>query len=103
MNIRNIIDELEYLADLHGDDTEVRFASQPTWPFEYSITDVIAMTTDIRESRARAEMLDEGMTPEEVNENLDYEEIERDGNVVYLVEGSQLGYLPGDVKDEIGW
>ena len=103
MNIRNIIDELEYLASCHGDDTEVRFASQPSWPFEYSISDVIAMTVDMRESRARAEMLDEGMSPEEVNENIDYEEIERDGNVVYLVEGSQLGYLPGDVKDEIGW
>jgi heme oxygenase len=49
-------------------DAEVRFASQPSWPFEYSIS-------------AAAEV---------------------DG-VLYLAEGTQLGYLPGEVAEQIGW
>lgn len=51
---------------------EVRFASQPNWPFEYSINDAVPVKTD-------------------------------DGEIIYLEEGTQLGYLPGEAKDELGW
>jgi len=57
---------------------EVRFASQPNWPFEYSIESAI--------------------------------EVDLDGNntgiakdVVYLEEGSQIGYLPEAAKFELSW
>ena len=63
-------------------DAEVRFASQPSWPFEYSIEDAIEHWPE----------------PEG-----DVEDIDDEMPVVYLVEGRQLGYLPGDVKNEIGW
>ena len=54
-------------------DAVIRFASQPRWPFEYSFSGPV-------------EVEDEEGFP-----------------TVYLVEGSQLGYLPGNVRDEIGW
>ena len=69
MTIGELIAELEDLDE----DMEVRFASQPAWPFEYSISGV-AWTPDGESDR-----------------------------VVYLVEGDQLGYLPSEVKTELGW
>lgn len=103
MNIAELINELEYMKDIVGDDAEVRFASQPSWPFEYSISNIIAMTNEMREEHARAELRDEGFDEGEINEKL-YEAPELEGeNVVYLAEGSQLGYLPEDAKSELGW
>ena len=64
MTVEELIQELEYVDR----NLEISFASQPSWPFEYSIGGVV----------------------------------ESEGKV-WLVEGQQLGYLPGEVKDEIGW
>ena len=64
MTVEELIQELEYVDR----NLEISFASQPSWPFEYSIGGVV----------------------------------ESEGKV-WLVEGQQLGYLPGGVKDEIGW
>ena len=69
------VDEMrDYLDGMDGD-TEIRFAAQPQWAFEYSISG--------------AEVV-EGGEPGA-------------GTVLYLVEGSQLGYLPGPVAEAIGW
>lgn len=70
MTVQDLLMELEGYAP----DTEVRFASQPSWPFEYSIDSVVSVTPEDEEYP-----------------------------VIYLTEGTQLGYLPGNVKDEIGW
>ena len=72
MTVEELIQELKYMD---GDAT-VRFASQPSWPFEYSINGVIQTTVQHR------------------NEEED---------VVYLEEGQQIGYLPKEAKDELGW
>ncbi len=56
-------------------DAEVRLAQQPNWPFEYEIDSVV-----------------------EVNGLNDDEE-----SVVYIGEGSQLGYLPQDAKNMLYW
>ena len=72
MTVDELIQELKYMD---GEAT-VRFASQPSWPFEYSINGVIQTTVQHR----------------------DEEE-----DVVYLEEGRQLGYLPKEAKDELGW
>jgi hypothetical protein len=69
MTVQELIEELSYV----NPDAEIRFASQPSWPFEYSFSGPV-------------EVVDEDGFP-----------------TVYLVEGSQLGYLPGEAKDEIGW
>lgn len=103
MNIVELIQELEYMKDIAGEDAEVRFASQPNWPFEYSISNIIATTNEMREENARDELRDEGLSEEEINERLvGAPELEGE-NVVYLAEGSQLGYLPEDAKNELGW
>ncbi len=103
MNIAELINELEYLKDIAGEDAEVRFASQPNWPFEYSISNIIAITNEMREEHARAELRGEGLSIEEINERLDGAPELEEENVVYLAEGSQLGYLPEDAKNELGW
>ncbi len=72
MTVDELIQELKYMD---GDAT-VRFASQPSWPFEYSINGVIQTTVQHR----------------------DEEE-----DVVYLEEGQQIGYLPKEAKEELGW
>lgn len=72
MTVRELIEELEGM----NPEAEVRFASQPSWPFEYSVASVVG-----------------------ISEDGDLTESE----TVYLVEGSQIGYLPDEVKDEIGW
>lgn len=64
MTVAELIDVLESLDP----DMEVRFASQPSWPFEYSISDVC-----------------------ETEE------------AVYLAEGNQIGYLPGEAAELLGW
>jgi len=69
MTVQELIEELNYV----NPDAEIRFASQPKWPFEYSFSGPV-------------EVEDEEGFP-----------------TVYLVEGRQLGYLAGNVKDEIGW
>jgi hypothetical protein len=74
MTVADLIAELEFM----NPDTEVRFASQPNWPFEYSIYDIVEVEVEKRNT-------DETET------------------VVYLVEGSQIGYLPSEAKDELGW
>ena len=68
---------IEYLRDC-DQDAEVRFASQPSWPFEYSIDGVVEV--DI------------------VNPRDDNSE-----KVIFLEEGRQLGYLPSEAKNELMW
>ena len=72
MTVRELIEELKYMDE----DATVRFASQPSWPFEYSISGVVQTTVN-------------------------YNDNERD--MVYLEEGRQVGYLPSEAKDELGW
>jgi hypothetical protein len=73
---------IEVLQDMNPD-SEVRWAAQPAWPFEYAIENVVV----VRESH----------DPDDEEGVCDLEP------VVYLVEGEQLGYLPQYVCDEIGW
>ena len=73
MTVRELIEELKYMDE----DATVRFASQPSWPFEYSINGVIQTT---------------------VRDRNDEKE-----DIVYLEEGRQVGYLPSEAKEELGW
>lgn len=89
-------------------DTEVRLAEQPSWPFEYSIAGVeeVKMGADQEENanlECAQEILDaDHTTPEEraeANRMLD----SASSTIVYIVEGTQLAYLPGLASREIGW
>lgn len=66
------VSELKEILEHYDDDMEVRFASQPNWPFEYSILDAVMAHVD-------------------------------EEDVIYLEEGQQLGYLPREAKEELGW
>ena len=66
--------ELEQL----NPDAQVRFASQPSWPFEYSIYSIVQVEI---EDRSTGDVVE----------------------TVYLEEGRQIGYLPKEAKDELGW
>ncbi len=79
MTVRELIEELR----LMDQDAKVRFASQPSWPFEYSINGVIQTTVN-----KPGKYTDFGYEQEDV---------------VYLEEGQQIGYLPKEAKDELGW
>lgn len=85
MQVRELIEMLEGMDP----DAEVRFASQPSWPFEYAINEVVEVgPPEEEEADEDEELPDLGDEPV---------------SVVYLVEGRQLGYLPGYVCNEIGW
>jgi len=104
MTLNELIEELETLREsgVCGD-AHVRFASQPSWPFEYSITNVAATTPDSWMENMRGEMEDEGMSEEKITERLADVDQDKVETVVYLVEGSQIGYLPSEAKTMIGW
>ena len=72
MTVGELINELKYMDE----GATVRFASQPSWPFEYSINGVIQTIADNRGNEE---------------------------DIVYLEEGRQVGYLPKEAKDELGW
>ena len=77
MTVEELIEELR----LFDQEAEVRFASQPSWPFEYSISGVVQAQV--------IKMTHKGHGTEQ--------------DVVYLEEGKQIGYLPTEAKEELGW
>lgn len=74
------VDELRELLEDYDGGTEVRIMSQQAWPFENAIYGVTASS-------------------EFGPEDQDDEETEQREDVVYLVEGSQLGYGDKDAWD----
>lgn len=85
MNIRDLIEQLEELAEAHGDHTEVRLAQQPNWPFENAVDEVVAVDLN-------------GPDEDDPEAASDEPEV-----VVYIGEGAQLGYLPGAASRALGW
>ena len=78
MTAQELIEELEYAISINGgEDVEVRTAQQPKWAFEYTI--------------------DQAITVEVENDD------EQKEKIVYLGEGSQLGYLNELASSELGW
>ena len=79
MKASELIEELEWaISNANGKDVEVRMAQQPKWAFEYSVDAAVSINTN-----------------EEPTEDNEW--------VVYLSEGSQLGYLPEYAATELGW
>jgi hypothetical protein len=111
MNITDLIQILEEIAE-NSPNAEVRFASQPSYPFEYSIREVVPwdketmVENEIEEIRQaieddNAEPMSYAEMRKLAEQNLDDAgELE---DVVYLEEGSQLGYLPEGPKNALGW
>lgn len=74
MTVQRLIEELEQM----NPNAEVRFAAQPNWPFEYDIDSVVQVDVEDRRTDNTTE-------------------------IVYLEEGRQIGYLPGEAARELGW
>jgi hypothetical protein len=89
MKIENLIALLEEIASINPG-IEVRLMTQSSWPFEYSIQGVTTTSAmdedDLETERARREDLD---LPAE---HLPSEPEPAKEEILYLVEGSQLGY-----------
>ena len=73
MTLNELIERLEEYRDELGEDAEVRLMTQQNWPFENSITGLV--------SGAEINAADDD----------DDADVETDA-VVYIVEGTQLGY-----------
>tara|TARA_R110000751_G_scaffold48050_6_gene107362 strand:- start:1007 stop:1267 length:261 start_codon:yes stop_codon:yes gene_type:complete len=73
-----VVEELIEMLQGCNPEAEIRFASQPSWPFEYSIND--AVEVEIENNRTGQSQ-----------------------DVVFLEEGSQLGYLPSEAKNQLMW
>ena len=74
MTVQELIEALSAM----NPDAEVRIAHQPSWPFELSIGSVVSAETYDDPSGLMCDN-------------------------VWIGEGSQIGYLPGDVKSAFGW
>lgn len=76
MRISELLELLENIQeDFPDEDPEVRLAMQPQWAFEYSIHAVTPVFLEDHQG---------GVAP-----------------VVYLSEGTQLGYLPCEAQDAV--
>lgn len=83
------VGELREMIEGLEDGVEVRLAIQPRWAFEYSIGSAVLVGPDGDEVYGEGEEEYEGTPPDE--------------NVLYLTEGTQLGYLNGYTSRAIGW
>jgi len=120
MIVQELINELEGM----NPEAEVRLATQPSYPFEYSVNEVVEVEPGQGIEIARGDwggeegwylLIESGFEetdhsgPFETEEGAEaalvkmIEDSGSDGPVVYLVEGSQLGYLPGDARRTLGW
>lgn len=101
-----IVYELKRLLEDFDDDAEVRWASQPSWPMEYHIHDVIWIGKNVNGTlKARSPWVTEMpyQGADDVEDEIIEDDEDFDPGVIYLVEGEQIGYLPEVVKDELGW
>lgn len=98
--------DLKSLLEGVDEDAEVRIAHQPHWPFEYSIRQVVAVGTNDEDIEEIEDHLGSGeLTAEEKEEARSEMDRLAQNNVqiVYIGEGSQIGYLPGAACEALGW
>jgi len=89
------VEELIELLESQPQDAEVRLAIQQRWPFEHRIAGV-AGPDEIKDQLLAD--LEEDNEDGPADEELESEVQTRCGNVVYIGEGGQLGYLPSVAK-----
>jgi len=114
MTVQDLINELQGFSP----DAEVRLATQPSWPFEYSVSAVAQtepgegygirqnedgwyVTYDADDADFSDGPLESAGEAREALES----RLAREGTdpVVYIGEGTQLGYLPGAGRRALGW
>jgi hypothetical protein len=97
------IGELRELIQDLDDNVEVRLAHRSNWPFEYSISRVEVVEVggwDEDGMPRREDLTDEEWAD---YERLRAETEEKAKEIVYIGEGDQIGYLPGQACKALGW
>lgn len=111
MTLQELINQLLELQSELGpnEDPVVKIAQQPSWPFEYSIGDVVMTELPETMTRAQFDALSED-EQERANDRADNDELvfidegeDMPERVVFIAEGSQLGYLTSGVSKQLGW
>lgn len=87
MDIRTVADLIDRLREF-PEDAEVFLATQPSWPFEHGISDVIGVGNNDKND-------------DEYDD--EYDDDDNSVTRVYLGDGGQIRYLPGDAAKELGW
>ena len=84
MTVQELIEALEE----YDPEATVHLMEQPSWPFEYSIGEIVECGPDCgQRADEEDEVSEDG--PDEVT--------------VYIGEGQQVGYLPGAPAGCLGW
>jgi hypothetical protein len=123
MTVAELIEKLQGFSP----DDEVRLAQQPSWPFEYSIGEVVQVQTGMPDEGERVvwedndgeheggfvEALTNGTIDVRLGDDDDFRtvnvklsdvtNIDEPVNIVYIGEGTQLAYLGSAAADELGW
>lgn len=82
------VGELKDILEGYDDELEVRFMSQPNWPFEYSIEGAVS-----REEMNEDADDEDGEGDEEFEDDEEGKENQnKPKDCLFLVEGQQLGY-----------
>ncbi len=99
--VRDLYDALHELLETNAGD-EVLIASQPSWPFENYIEE-IRLVEFIEDHPFEHD--EEGDDPEICGICGEHAEADdhQKKTQIYVVEGGQKGYLPGEAKKELGW
>lgn len=93
MNVGDLLSLLEGL----NEDTEVRIMSQPSWPFEYGISNTVLASeldgfTPEDLKRVHEDEDDEAAYNRDIREPVFVDRSGEAADVLYLVEGTQLAY-----------
>lgn len=94
------VKELEGYLKTCPADAEVRLAHQPNYPLEFSLAEVV--TVDVENDECPECKVPWYCHDDKGCEKRIPSEMEIPP-VVYLTEGTQLGYLPGNAVRQIGW
>lgn len=107
-NIETVGQLLEELEN-YDPEAKIRWAAQPSWPFEYSLGTVVEVTLadlDGEDIECLEEELEDPDTEEDRRQEI--RDVIREANdnaetIVYIGEGQQERYLPGHAASELGW
>lgn len=90
------VGELKELLEGMDDELEVRIAHQPSWPLQYTVSEVVECSVFDHDD----------LEDDEENDTVIVPEANATERIAYIVEGSQVHddpYLPYSVRAAIGW
>lgn len=112
------VGDLIHMLEDFDEDLEVRLAMQPSWPMEYTISTLVCRNLGDLTEREREEV-EEALKYEQADGDLSHDPAQvaerraelskelgsgnKDEDVVFIAEGTQLGYLPAIIAEELGW